>query len=52
MKKYKLPGNNQIPAEMILAGDIIVIHKYINSFGIRKNCLIRGRNILLYQSAK
>jgi hypothetical protein len=39
LKKYKSPGSNQIPAELIQAGGKIlmsVIHKFIN-------CLEQGR---------
>jgi hypothetical protein len=45
LKKYKSPGSDEIPAELI-------IHISTNSlilFGIRKNCLISGRSLLLYQ---
>jgi hypothetical protein len=34
LKKYKSPGSDQIPAEMIQAGDEILLsetHKFINS---------------------
>jgi hypothetical protein len=51
-KRYKLPGNDQIPAEMIQAGGETLqseIHKLIILFGIRKNCLISGKSLLLYQ---
>jgi hypothetical protein len=44
--KYKYPGSDQILAEMIQAGSETLqseIHKLINIFGIRKNCLISGR---------
>jgi hypothetical protein len=55
LKKYKLPGSDQIPAELIQAGGEILlseIHKLINSVGIRKNCLINGWRQLLYQFTK
>jgi hypothetical protein len=47
LKKYKSPGSDQIPAELIQAGGEILlsmIHKLI-LFGIRKNCLINGRSL-------
>jgi hypothetical protein len=43
LKRYKSPGSDRILAELIQAGDETSpseIHKLINSFGIRKNCLI------------
>jgi hypothetical protein len=46
LKKYKSPGSDQIPAELIQAGDDV-----IHLFGIRKNCLISGRS-LLFQFTK
>jgi hypothetical protein len=52
--KYKSPGNDQIPAELIQAGGemlLSVIHKLI-LYGIRKNCLISGRSLLFYQFTK
>jgi hypothetical protein len=55
LKKYKLPGTDQILAELIQAGGEILlsaIHKLLILFGIRKNCLISGRSILLYQFTK
>jgi hypothetical protein len=55
LKKYKSPGSDQIPAELIQAGGKILlsaIHKLIILFGIRKNCLISGRSLLLYQFTK
>jgi hypothetical protein len=55
LKKYKSPGSDQIPAELIQAGGEIllrVIHKLNNSVWNRKNCLIRGRSLLLYQFTK
>jgi hypothetical protein len=54
LKKYKFPGSDEIPAELIQAGGEIllsVIHTLI-LFGIRKNCLISGRSLLLYQFTK
>jgi hypothetical protein len=52
LKKYKSPGSDQIPAELIQAGGKILlsaVHKLINSVGIRNNCLISGKSLLLYQ---
>jgi hypothetical protein len=54
LKKYKSPGSDQIPAELIRAGGemlLSTIHKLI-LFGIRKNCLISGRSLFLYQFTK
>jgi hypothetical protein len=53
LKKYKSQGSDEIP-ELIQAGGKILlsaIHKLI-PFGIRKNCLISGRSLLLYQFTK
>jgi hypothetical protein len=53
LKKYKLPDNDQIPAEMIQAGGktlLSAIDRLFNS--IWNNCLISGRCLLLYQSQK
>jgi hypothetical protein len=50
LKRYKSPGIDQIPAELIQAG----IHYVLRStnllivFVIRKNCQSSGRNLLLY----
>jgi hypothetical protein len=57
LKKYKLPGSNQIPAELIQGGGEIRYYglRSINSlilFGVRKNCRINGRSLLLYQFAR
>jgi hypothetical protein len=58
LKKYKSPGSDQIPAELIQAGGGGVKCYCLRStnslilFGIRKNCLISGRSLLLYQFAK
>jgi hypothetical protein len=55
LKKYKSPGSDQIPAELIQAGGKILlsaIHNSLILFGIRKNCLIGGRSLLLYQFTK
>jgi hypothetical protein len=42
LKKYELPGSDQILAELIQAGGKILwseVHKLIILFGLRKNCL-------------
>jgi hypothetical protein len=55
LKKYKSSGSDKILAELIQGrGEILlsVIHKLINSVGIRKNCLITERSLLLYQFTK
>jgi hypothetical protein len=58
LKKYKSPGSDQNRAEMIQAGSKILlsqIHKLITThklFLMRKNCLISGRSLLLYQFTK
>jgi hypothetical protein len=55
LKKYKLPGNDQIPAELTQAGFKVLlsaIHKLVSSISIRKHCLISGRSVLLYQFTK
>jgi hypothetical protein len=53
LKKYKSPGSDKIPAELIQAGDetlVSVIHKLINSIWNKdENCLISRRSVLLYQ---
>jgi hypothetical protein len=54
LKKYESPDSDQILAELIQAGGEILlsaIHKLI-VFGIRKNCLISGRRLLLYLLTK
>jgi hypothetical protein len=54
LKKYKSPGSDQILAEMIQGGGEYCLRS-TNSlilYGIRKNCLISGRSLLLYQFAK
>jgi hypothetical protein len=51
LKRNKSPGSDEIPAELIQVGGEILrskIYKLI-LFGIRKNCLISGRSLLLYQ---
>jgi hypothetical protein len=53
--EYKLPGSYQVPAELIQAGGEILPLRSTNSlimFGIRKNCLISGKSLLLYQFTK
>jgi hypothetical protein len=55
LKKCKSPGSDQIPAEMIQAGVKYYCLRSTNSlilFEIRKNCLISGKSLLLYQSTK
>jgi hypothetical protein len=55
LKKCKSPGSHQIPAEMIQArGEVLLsaVHKLINSIWKRKNCLISGKSLLLYQFTK
>jgi hypothetical protein len=56
LKKYKSPGSDQILAELIQAGCEILlsaITKWLIMFGIRNNCLISGRSLLLlYQFMK
>jgi hypothetical protein len=54
LKRYKSPGIDQIPAEMIQAGGDTLrsdMHKLI-LFGITKNYHISGRNLLLYLFVK
>jgi hypothetical protein len=55
LKKYKLPGSDQISAELIQAEAkyycLWSIHSLI-LFGMRKNCLISGRHILLCRFTK
>jgi hypothetical protein len=49
---YKCPSINQIPAKLIQAGGDILrsgVHKLVNLFGVRKNCLSNGRSLLLNQ---
>jgi hypothetical protein len=55
LKKYKSPGSDQIPAALIEAGGEMLLSAVYSSlilFGIRKNCLISGRSLLLYQFTK
>jgi hypothetical protein len=54
LKKCKLPGSDQIPAELIQAGGETIL-RFTNPlilYGLRKNCLISGRSLLFYQSTK
>jgi hypothetical protein len=53
LKKYKSPVSDQFLAELIKAGRKILtsVHSLI-LFEIRKNCLISGRSLLLYQFTK
>jgi hypothetical protein len=49
LKKYNLPGSDEIPAELIQAvGKILLsaIHKLINSVWNKENCLSSGRSLL------
>jgi hypothetical protein len=43
LKKYKSPGSDQIPAELIQAGGEML--NSLTIFGIRKNWLISGRSL-------
>jgi hypothetical protein len=53
LKKYKTSGINQISAELIEAGrEILLTVCLLILFGIRKNCLISERNLLLYHLKK
>jgi hypothetical protein len=54
-KRYKSPSTDQILTKVVQAGGKILQLKSISSvilFGIRKNCLISGRRLLLYQINK
>jgi hypothetical protein len=54
LKRCKSPGSNTILEELMQAGGetiLSAIHKLI-LFGIRKNCLISGRSLLLYEFGK
>jgi hypothetical protein len=55
LKKYKSPGSDQIPAELIVAGAkyycLSSTYLFI-LFVIRKNCPISGRSLLLHQFTK
>jgi hypothetical protein len=54
LKKYRSRGSDQNLAEMIQAGGKILLRSISSLilFGIRKNCLISGKNLLLYQFTK
>jgi hypothetical protein len=52
LKRYKLPGIDQIPAELIKAGGSKIcseIHNLLISFGIKRYFLSSGRSQSLYQ---
>jgi hypothetical protein len=52
LKRYKLLGSDQIPAELIQEGGEILLSKIlklINSIWNIKNCLISARSLLLHQ---
>jgi hypothetical protein len=52
LKRYKSPGSDQTPAEITHAAGEILCSRFHNSIvlsGVRKNCLINGRSLLLYQ---
>jgi hypothetical protein len=55
-KKYKSPDSNEIPAELIQPGGEtshgLRSKNSLILFGIRKNCLISGKSLLLYQFTK
>jgi hypothetical protein len=51
LKKYKLPGSDEILAELIQAGGKILLYSLI-LFGIRQNSLINGKSLLMYQFTK
>jgi hypothetical protein len=49
------PSGDQIQAELIQAGHEILGPRFVSTvilFGIEKNCLIIGRNLLFYQFTK
>jgi hypothetical protein len=49
LKKYKLPASDQIPAELFQARGETLQSEMHKHFRIRKNCLISGRSLLLFQ---
>jgi hypothetical protein len=54
-KSYKVPGSDQIPAELIQAGGKYCILSYTNLLclsGTRKNCLTSGKSQLSYLFTK
>jgi hypothetical protein len=53
LKKYKSPGSDQIPAELIQAGMLLSeIHKLINFIWNKEELPISGRSLVLYQFTK
>jgi hypothetical protein len=55
LKKYKSPGSDEIPAELIQTRDEILlsaIDKFINSVWNKEKLPISGRTPLLYQFTK
>jgi hypothetical protein len=55
LEKYKSPGSDEIPAELIQAeGEILLsaIQKLINSVWNKEELPISGRSLLLYQFTK
>jgi hypothetical protein len=55
LRRHKSPGINQIAAELIKAVERTIrfeIHKFINLFGIRRNCLRSGRSRSFYLSKR
>jgi hypothetical protein len=55
LKKYKWTCSDEIPAELIQVGGETLLSAIQNSlilFGLRKNCLISGRSLLLYKFTK
>jgi hypothetical protein len=51
LKRFKSPGTDQIPAELIKAGGE-TLHKLFILYRIRRNFHSDGRNLLLYQFIK
>jgi hypothetical protein len=52
LNKYKYRGRDRIPAKLFKQEGKYYVLRSINSlitFGIRKNCLTRGRSLLFYQ---
>jgi hypothetical protein len=55
LEKYKSPGSDLIPAELIQAGGEILLSEIPNSsilFGIRKNFLINGKSQFIKRAIK
>jgi hypothetical protein len=55
LKRYKYPGIDQIPAELIQAGEETLhsdIHKLINLIWNKEGCLTSGESQLWYLSTK